>query len=128
MRPFEVPVLGNLWLWSMGAPTFVPLMYLQGVTREAVPPEEVRVHLELLKREDRGRAFLKMMRAFDPSMHGQGLGSPMTRAGLDWLAAQGIEHGMLYVESDNDPANRTYEKIGFHRHRTDRAYHRTIEP
>lgn len=66
--------------------------------------------------------------AVDPSMHGQGLGSPMTRAGLDWLAAQGIEHGMLYVESDNDPANRTYDKIGFHRHRTDRAYHRTIGP
>lgn len=66
--------------------------------------------------------------AVDPSMHGKGLGSPMTRAGLDWLAARGIEHGMLYVESDNAPANRTYEKIGFHRHRTDRAYHRTVEP
>lgn len=65
--------------------------------------------------------------AVDPSAHGQGLGSPMTRAGLDWLAAQGIEHGMLYVESDNDPANRTYTRIGFVHHRTDRAYNRTIE-
>lgn len=65
--------------------------------------------------------------AVDPSAHGQGLGSPMTRAGLDWLAAKGIEHGMLYVESDNAAANRTYEKIGFRHHRTDRAYNRTIE-
>lgn len=65
--------------------------------------------------------------AVDPSAHGQGLGSPMTRAGLDWLAAQGIEHGMLYVESDNDPANRTYARIGFVHHRTDRAYNRTID-
>ena len=65
--------------------------------------------------------------AVDPSAHGQGLGSPMTRAGLDWLAAQGIDHGMLYVESDNDPANRVYERIGFVHHRTERAYRRTIE-
>jgi mycothiol synthase len=66
--------------------------------------------------------------AVDPSAHGQGLGSPMTRAGLDWLAAQGIRHGMLYVESDNDAANRVYERIGFVHHRTERAYRRTIDP
>lgn len=65
--------------------------------------------------------------AVDPSAHGQGLGSPMTRAGLDWLAAQGIEHGMLYVESDNEAANRVYERIGFVHHRTERAYRRTID-
>lgn len=64
--------------------------------------------------------------AVDPAAHGHGLGSPMTRAGLDWLSNQGIECAMLYVESDNDPANRTYERIGFRHHRTDRAYNRTI--
>jgi len=60
--------------------------------------------------------------AVDPSAHGRGLGSPMTRAGLDWLAAQGIGTGMLYVESDNHAANRVYERIGFVHHRTNRAY------
>lgn len=60
--------------------------------------------------------------AIDPSHHGMGLGKPMTLAGLEWLAAQGLEHGMLYVESDNDPANATYAAIGFSRHHTDRAY------
>lgn len=60
--------------------------------------------------------------AVDPSAHGQGLGTPMTLAGLDWIADQGIEHALLYVESDNDPANATYRKIGFTHHRTDRAY------
>jgi mycothiol synthase len=60
--------------------------------------------------------------AIDPSRHGQGLGRPMTLAGLEWLAAQGLEHGMLYVESDNHPANATYAAIGFSRHHTDRAY------
>ena len=46
----------------------------------------------------------------------------MTLAGLEWLADQGLTVGMLYVESDNDPANATYEGIGFRRHHTDRAY------
>ena len=60
--------------------------------------------------------------AIDPSHHGRGLGKPMTLAGLEWLSAQGLGHGMLYVESDNDPANATYAAIGFTRHHTDRAY------
>jgi len=60
--------------------------------------------------------------AVDPSAHGQGLGGPMTLAGLDWIHAQGIDQAMLYVESDNDAANATYRKIGFRHHSTDRAY------
>jgi len=66
--------------------------------------------------------------AIDPSAHGQGLGIPMTLAGLDWIHAQGINHALLYVESDNDPANATYRKIGFEHYRTDRAYNLTIAP
>ena len=46
----------------------------------------------------------------------------MTLAGLDWIADQDIDHALLYVESDNDPANATYRKIGFSRHQTNRAY------
>lgn len=64
--------------------------------------------------------------ALDPAAHGQGLGTPMTLAGLDWISDQGIEHALLYVESDNDPANATYRKIGFSHFRTDRAYNLTI--
>ncbi|MXW75550.1 MAG: mycothiol synthase [Acidimicrobiaceae bacterium] len=60
--------------------------------------------------------------AVDPDFHGQGLGKPMTLAGLEWLAAQGLTDGMLYVESDNHAANATYAAIGFSRHHTDRAY------
>jgi mycothiol synthase len=60
--------------------------------------------------------------AVDPSHHGRGLGRPMTLAGLEWLAAQGLHDGMLYVESDNTAANATYQAIGFTRHHTDRAY------
>lgn len=60
--------------------------------------------------------------AIDTSHHGLGLGKPMSLAGLDWLAAKGLTTGMLYVESDNQPANATYASIGFSRHHTDRAY------
>jgi mycothiol synthase len=60
--------------------------------------------------------------AVDPDFHGQGLGTPMTLAGLQWLAQAGLTTAMLYVESDNAAANRVYERIGFTRHHTDRAW------
>ncbi|MCE2511541.1 MAG: mycothiol synthase [Acidimicrobiia bacterium] len=60
--------------------------------------------------------------AVDPDFAGRGLGGPMTLAGLEWLAARGLTVGMLYVESDNHPANVVYERIGFEHHHTDRAY------
>ncbi len=60
----------------------------------------------------------------DPDHHGRGLGVPMTASGLEWLARRGLEVGMLYVESDNVPAIRTYERLGFATVRIDRAWHR----
>jgi mycothiol synthase len=60
----------------------------------------------------------------DPDFHGRGLGAPMTAAGLEWLAERGLEVGMLYVETDNVPAVRTYERLGFETVRVDRAWAR----
>ncbi len=65
--------------------------------------------------------------ALNPDFHGQGLGGPMTLAGLEWLAAQGLDTAMLYVESDNHAANAVYRKLGFTHHRTSRAYERQID-
>ena len=65
--------------------------------------------------------------AVDPDFHGQGLGKPMTLAGLDYLADQGLTVGFLYVESDNEPAVATYHSLGFHHHSTNRAYQLTVE-
>ena len=62
----------------------------------------------------------------DPDFHGQGLGAPMTAAGLHWLHDQGLATGMLYVEADNEPAIRTYHRLGFETVRTDRAWDRPI--
>jgi len=62
--------------------------------------------------------------ALDPDFHGRGLGKPMTLAGLDHLAATGLDTAMLYVESDNTSAVATYESLGFGVHRTDKLWER----
>ncbi len=65
--------------------------------------------------------------AVDPDFVGLGLGRSLTVAGLDHLAGQGVEVGLLYVESDNTPAVGLYEDLGFHTHQTDTAFERPVE-
>jgi len=60
----------------------------------------------------------------DPAHHEQGLGRPLTLAGLEWLAQRGLTTAMLYVESDNHPALALYERLGFRHSQTNRAYRR----
>lgn len=63
----------------------------------------------------------------DPDFAGRGLGGPLTAAGLEWLAARGLPTAMLYVEADNTPARRLYDRLGFGIHRTDRLWHRPVD-
>ncbi len=66
MQPFALRGIGELWLRSLSKPAFRQLMYLQGIKdRHATPPRELDAYVELLKREDNGRAFLKIMRSFE---------------------------------------------------------------
>lgn len=65
----------------------------------------------------------------DPSLQGMGLGRELAIAGLHHLHDHGAPIGMLYVESDNDPAQRLYAGLGFLLHHADRRYRRgTREP
>jgi mycothiol synthase len=48
-----------------------------------------------------------------PDAQGRGLGRLVTLAGLDHLAARGVEDVHLYVESDNTPAVALYSGLGF---------------
>ncbi|MBM7516596.1 mycothiol synthase [Nocardioides nitrophenolicus] len=48
-----------------------------------------------------------------PTAQGRGLGRVLTIAGLQHLAARGVAEVLLYVESDNTPARRLYEDLGF---------------
>jgi mycothiol synthase len=64
--------------------------------------------------------------AVDPAAHGRGLGRALTLRGVHHLAGK-LSGGpdsavMLYVESDNAAAVKTYERLGFTVARTDTAY------
>lgn len=52
--------------------------------------------------------------AVDPADQGRGLGGVLTTIGVDHLEkAVGAGAVVLYVEGDNTPARRTYERLGF---------------
>lgn len=61
----------------------------------------------------------------DPESPIRGLGTPLTLAGLDHLAARGMRTVMLYVEGDNDRASALYRQLGFSTVITDRVYSRS---
>jgi haloalkane dehalogenase len=66
MHPFSIRGVGEVWLRSMVRPAFRQIYYLVGIAdRAAVPAAEVDAHHALLKRGDRGRAFLEIMRGFE---------------------------------------------------------------
>jgi mycothiol synthase len=62
----------------------------------------------------------------DPSAQGRGLGKVLTSIGLAWLARRLSSAAepivMLYVESDNVAAVRTYQHLGFTTYSVDTAY------
>lgn len=60
----------------------------------------------------------------DPEAQGRGLGRLLTLVGLHHLAGLGLRTVLLYVESDNQAALRTYERLGFAVALTDAAYGR----
>ena len=67
MQPFAWPILGELWLAAIRRPLFVALMRWQGVLDRSVPAAELAAYVDLLKRIDGGRAFLRIMRRFELS-------------------------------------------------------------
>ena len=62
----------------------------------------------------------------DPAAGGMGLGGTLTAVGMAWLAQRLADAAeptvLLYVESDNTAAVRTYERLGFTVYSTDTAY------
>lgn len=65
MAPFARRGLGEAWLAVMTHRPFVLMMRWIGVADPAVPAVELAAYVDLLKREDGGRAFLKIMRGFE---------------------------------------------------------------
>jgi mycothiol synthase len=81
----------------------------------------VKVHHDL--KPARGEIYAI---AIDPDLHGQGYGTQLTLAGLNWMTEQGLKQSILYVESDNRPANRIYSAMGFKRELINRSYQRIV--
>lgn len=49
----------------------------------------------------------------DKSLRGRGLGARVTGALLRWGGEMGAHRAYLQVDSDNEPANRLYDRLGF---------------
>jgi hypothetical protein len=68
MRPFENSVLGEIELATLIHPTWQIMFNKMGVNDSSgIPKNEINAHLDILKRDDGGDAFLKLMRNFDDS-------------------------------------------------------------
>jgi pimeloyl-ACP methyl ester carboxylesterase len=66
MEPFARRGIGEAYLRTLSKPAFRALMGLQGVAdRTAVPRAELDAYVDLLRREDGGSAFLRIMRGFE---------------------------------------------------------------
>ncbi|MGM1056507.1 MAG: alpha/beta fold hydrolase [Bacteroidota bacterium] len=65
MRPFEKPILGEAELKTISHTTW-PIMFSEMgvINSNLIPKEEINAYVDLLKREDNGKAFLKIMRNF----------------------------------------------------------------
>jgi mycothiol synthase len=61
-----------------------------------------------------------------PQDSGHGLGPALTLVGLHHLRSLGLEQVLLYVDEDNRPAMKTYERLGFTRWATDVLYARPL--
>ncbi|HEU5150942.1 MAG TPA: mycothiol synthase [Iamia sp.] len=49
----------------------------------------------------------------DPDAGGRGLGRALVSAGLDHMVGHGLTRALLYVDADNAPARRLYDRLGF---------------
>ncbi|MEQ6901600.1 mycothiol synthase, partial [Nocardioides sp. YIM 152588] len=78
----------------------------------AVDAEGVVLGFHWTKRHDAANGEVYVV-GVSPAAQGLGLGRALTVAGLRHLARRGVHEVHLYVESDNAPARRLYEGLGF---------------
>lgn len=103
MRPFEIPLLGEAELKTLVHPTWYLLFSQLGVNHaDALPKEEVYAYVDLLKRDDGGKAFLKIMRSFQKSEEFKQ---------LCYQAVQDVPYPIQAIWGANDPA-LDYEHFG----------------
>jgi haloalkane dehalogenase len=103
MRPFFLRRIGEIYLKMTPRFVFSELFYWQGVKdRSAVPRNEVYAHYDLLRRGDRGRAFLKIMRGYE-------LRQDKEQAFRDGLAVRPYPAQVVWGE--DDPAIKEDQRL-----------------
>lgn len=96
MRPFEKKVLGEAELKMMNHATWPVMFNKMGIVDDQkVPNEEVNAYVDLLKKEDDGKAFLKIMRNFSDSENFRD---------LCYQAVQDVSYPVQAVWGAEDPA------------------------
>src|SRR5215208_6080232 len=96
MEPFAVRGVRRLWLGSITKGSFLGLMYAMGVKdRGASSPAELMAYVDLLKREDGGEAFLRIMRGFERTR---------TRRNLYLSTVRGVPYPVQVLWGRDDPA------------------------
>ena len=96
MEPFAWRGVGPLYVKTLTKPAFRVLMRLQGIEDfGSVPGEEVDAYVDLLRGDDGGAAFLRIMRGFE-----------RTRAKRDLYAStlRDVPYPVQVVWGENDPA------------------------
>ena len=98
MQPFRHKGVGELWLKGLNKPMFRLLMRLQGVGEHAATSTaELNAYLDLMKGDDRGRAFLQVMRSTERTPEKQRL----------YRSAVGdVQYPVQVVWAADDPALR----------------------
>lgn len=96
MRPFEKKLLGEVELKTITHTTW-PIMFSQmGVNDSSkIPSSEIKAYVDLLKREDNGKAFLKIMRNFNQTEKFQA---------LVLKALKNVDYPIQAVWGKDDPA------------------------
>lgn len=95
MEPFARRGIGELYLASMAKPLFRMLMRLLAVADfSQVRPDELDAYVDLLKREDRGAAFLKIMRGFERTVE---------KRRLYYSVVRGVPYPVQVVWGERDP-------------------------
>ncbi len=103
MRPFEKRVIGEAELKMISHVTWPVMFRKMGVYKsEVISIPEINTYVDLLKRKDQGKAFLKIMRNFESSREYRD---------LCYKAVQNVPYPVQALWGEKDPA-LSYENYG----------------
>ena len=104
MRPARVPVLGALWVRLMDSPMIWPL-YRWKASVGGPGYREIRAYGELLRRDDGGRAFRRIMARFENNAEFQRRTLPALRArSFPAQVVWGVLDSELRIEEEGEAA------------------------